>query len=175
MSTATTNGPAMTSSADEGDQAHPHSQRTAPRSERRRRRAGDEGALVVMMPVIAVGLMAMAGLVLDGGTALAAHGRAADVAQQAARAGADALDPTSVRHARPTRLVADPAAARAAANRVLAADAVSGTVTVSGDTVTVRATVHKRTAIMSAIGVNTVQGTASATTAVLYGGTTEGR
>lgn len=138
-------------------------------------RAGqDDGALVVMMPIVAVGLMAMAGLVVDGGTALSAHGRAADVAQQAARAGADALDPTAVRHARPTRLVVNPAAASAAANRVLAAGAVSGTVTVSGDTVTVRATVIKHTEILSAVGVNFVQGSASASAAVLYGGTTEG-
>ena len=47
--------------------------------------------------VSAVALFALAGLVLDGGAALAAHGRAADVAQQAARAGADALDETSLR------------------------------------------------------------------------------
>ena len=45
-------------------------------------------------------LFALAGLVLDGGAALTAHGRAADVAQQAARAGADALDGASLR-ARP--------------------------------------------------------------------------
>ncbi len=104
------------------------------------------------------------------------HARnAGDGGQQAARAAADALDPTSLRQTRPARLVANPAAARAAATRVLAVGAVSGTVTVSGDTITVLATVREHTAILSAIGVNTVQGTATATATVLYGGTTEGR
>ena len=41
-----------------------------------------------------------------------------DVAQQAARAGADALSPDSLRGS-PTGLTASPAAAQAAANRVL--------------------------------------------------------
>ncbi len=175
MNAAATNGPAMTDRSDALEQAHSHVQRAAPRPQRRRRWARDDGSIVVMVPSLAVGMMALAGLVVDGGTALAAHGRAADVAQQAARAAADALDPTSVRQARPARLVANPAAARAAANRVLDVGAVSGTVTVSGDTITVLATVRKRTAILSAIGVNTVQGTATATATVLYGGTTEGR
>ena len=128
-----------------------------------------------MMPIVVVGLLAMAGLVVDGGTALSARGRAADVAQQAARAGADALDPNAVRHGRPDRLVLNPAAAAAAANRVLVAGAVHGTVSVSGQSVTVRATVQKHTAVLSAVGVTTVQGTASATATILYGGTTEGR
>jgi len=66
------------------------------------------------------------------------------------------------------------AAATLAANRVLAVGGVQGTVTVSGDTVTVRASVQKHTAILSAVGVNTVQGTASAAATILYGGTTEG-
>ena len=128
-----------------------------------------------MMPIVAVGLLAMTGLVVDGGAALSARGRAANVAQQAARAGADALDPNTVRRGRPDRLVLNPAAANAAANRVLVVGAVHGTVSVSGQSVTVRATVQKHTAILSAVGVTTVQGTASATATILYGGTTEGR
>jgi len=139
------------------------------------RRRRDDGAITVMMPIVVVGLLAMVGLVVDGGTALSARGRAADVAQQAARAGADALDPNAVRRGRPDRLVLNPAAAAAAANRVLVAGAVHGTVSVSGQSVTVRATVQKHTAILSAVGVTTVQGTASATATILYGGTTEGR
>jgi len=48
----------------------------------------DEGSITVMMPILAVALIAMTGLVVDGGTALSARGRAADVAQQAAGGGA---------------------------------------------------------------------------------------
>ncbi len=140
-----------------------------------RRRRRDDGAITVMMPIVAVGLLAMTGLVVDGGAALSARGRAANVAQQAARTGADALDRNAVRRGRPDRLVLNPAAAKAAANRVLVVGAVHGTVSVSGQSVTVRATVQKHTAILSAVGVTTVQGTASATATILYGGTTEGR
>jgi len=150
--------------------AHSSAGRATPSRDGRR----DEGSITVMMPILAVALIAMTGLVVDGGTALSARGRAADVAQQAARAGADALDPNALRHTRPARLSVNTAAATLAANRVLAVGGVQGTVTVSGDTVTVRASVQKHTAILSAVGVNTVQGAASATATILYGGTTEG-
>jgi len=145
--------------------AHSSAGRVTPSRDGRR----DEGSITVMMPILAVALIAMTGLVVDGGTALSARGRAADVAQQAARAGANAL-----RHTRPARLSVNTAAATLAANRVLVVGGVQGTVTVSGDTVTVRASVQKHTAILSAVGVNTVQGAASAAATILYGGTTEG-
>lgn len=77
----------------------------------------DTGSVAAYLVIIVVALFALAGLVLDGGAALAAHGQAADVAQQAARAGADALDEQSLRAATPAGLAADPAAARAAATR----------------------------------------------------------
>ena len=86
-----------------------------------------------------VALVLLAGLVLDGGAALTAHGTAADTAQQAARAGADALDDTSLRTTTPARLTTNPGAARAAAQAVLAAADVTGDVTVIGTTVTVTA------------------------------------
>ena len=65
------------------------------RPARRRHRHGgdnDRGSITAYLLITTVAIFALAGLVLDGGAALAAHGRAADVAQQAARAGADALD-----------------------------------------------------------------------------------
>lgn len=125
--------------------------------------------MAVLMPILAVGMLSMAGLVVDGGAALSARGRAADVAQQAARAGADALAPNSLRSRSPSGLMINPAAATAAANQVLAAGSVQGSVTVSGDTVTVTTTVTRQTSMMSAVGINTVSGRASATATVLYG------
>ena len=122
-----------------------------------------------------VGLMAMAGLVVDGGAALAARGRATDVARQAARAGADALLPASLRTSTPDRLQVDPTAARAAAQQVLDAGGVAGQITIASDTVTVTVRVIRRTALLSAVGINDVTGSASATATVLFGGTSEGR
>ncbi len=137
------------------------------------RRDPEAGAIAIMLPVLAVALFAMAGLVIDGGTALAARGRAADVAQEAARAGADQLTATSLRRGDPSRLTLDPAAATLAARQIMDASQVTGQVQVSGDTVTVQARTVKRTAMLSAVGIDTVSGHASATATVLYGGTTD--
>lgn len=134
---------------------------------------GERGAVAVVIPILTVGMLAMAGLVVDGGAALAARGRAADVAQQAARAGADALAPDSLRAGDPAALAVDPAAAVLAADQVLQVGAVGGQVSVSGDTVTVTAQITRRTSILSAVGIDTVSGHASATATVLYGGTTD--
>lgn len=137
------------------------------------RQDAEHGAVAVVVPILTVGMLAMAGLVVDGGAALAARGRAADVAQQAARAGADALAPASLRTGNPAGLTVNPPAAVQAADQVLQVGAVGGQVSVSGDTVTVTAQVSRRTSILSAIGIDTVTGHASATAAVLYGGTTD--
>ena len=140
----------------------------------RDREHGERGAVALLMPILAVALLSMAGLVIDGGAALSARGRAADVAQQAARAGADALSPTSLRRSDPDALVVNPAAAKAAAEQILSVGGVDGEVSVSAGSVTVTATVTRPTALLSAVGVNTVTGRATANATVLYGGTTPG-
>ena len=91
----------------------------------------DRGSITAYLLIMTVALVLLAGLVLDGGAALTAHGTAADTAQQAARAGADALDDTSLRATTPAGLVTNPAAARAAAAAVLGAADVTGEVTVT--------------------------------------------
>lgn len=139
------------------------------------REDGDCGSIGLLLALLMVGLMAMAGLVVDGGAALAARGRAADVSQQAARAGADALLPASLRTSTLDRLSVDPTAASAAAQQVLDAGGVTGQVTIAGDTVTVHTHVTRRTALLSAVGIDEVTGSASATATVLFGGTSEGR
>lgn len=135
----------------------------------------EAGFVSLYVVVIALGLLAMAGLVIDGGNALAAREQAADAAQQASRAGADALSPSSLR-GNPAGLTATPAAAQAAADRVLAAAGVNGTVTVgvAGDSVTVTVVVHKSTTILSAVGVSDISGTATATATALSGTTAGG-
>jgi Flp pilus assembly protein TadG len=132
----------------------------------------DRGSVTAYLLITTVAIFALAGLLLDGGAALAAHGRAADVAQQAARAGADALDETSLRSATPAGLTANPAAARTAADRVLAAAGVTGETAVNGSSVTVTARVTQRTAILSIVGISEVGGTGTATAVPLHGTTT---
>ena len=133
---------------------------------------GDRGSLTAYLLIMTVALVLLAGLVLDGGAALTAHGTAADTAQQAARAGADALDGTSLRAGTPAGLTANPAAARAAAAGVLDAAGVTGDITVNGATVTVTARASKSTAILTIVGIGQVGGTATATAVPLHGTTT---
>ncbi|HEY3717761.1 MAG TPA: pilus assembly protein TadG-related protein [Jatrophihabitantaceae bacterium] len=135
----------------------------------------ERGSVALYTVAVMMGLVAMAGLVVDGGNGIAARERAADLAQQAARAGADALSPASLHTGTPDQLSASPAAATAAAERVLAADRrVHGIVSVDGNSVTVHVTVHEKTAIMSAVGLNEISGSATSTATALHGTTTAG-
>ncbi len=131
----------------------------------------DEGSLALYLALMAVGLLAMAGLVIDGGAALAARGRAADIAQEAARAGADAITEASLRGASPAQLQIDPAAARAAAQRLLTLHGAGGEVTIASRDVTVIAHVPQHAVVLSAVGITDLTGTATATATILNGTT----
>jgi Flp pilus assembly protein TadG len=135
---------------------------------------GDRGSLSLYLALFTVALLAMAGLVIDGGAAIAARGRAADLAEQAARAGADALSQNTLRGGTPAALSIDPAAARSAAGRVLDLGGATGEVTVTGLEVSVTAHVPRRAVILSAVGLTDLTGTATATATVLHGTTTGG-
>ena len=143
-----------------------------PRNASRTDDAEDRGSVGVYVVVVALGLLIAAGLVLDGGAAFAARGAAATAAQQAARAGADALDPASLRSTTPTGLRVDPTAARNAANRVLSAAGATGTVTVTGAAVTVTARIERPSYLLSAVGVDRLTGTGTFTAQPLHGTTT---
>ena len=136
--------------------------------------AADRGSTALLMSVLMVALLVMAGLVLDGGIAIAARQRAADLAEQAARAGADALAPATLRGASPADLRVDPAAARTAADRVLALGGATGEIAVSGRDVTVTAHLRRRSLILAAVGIDDLTGTATATATALHGTTTGG-
>lgn len=136
------------------------------------RNTSERGFVSLYVVAITIGLVALAGLVIDGGNALAARESAADTAQQAARAGADALSPDSLRSA--GALSATPEAARQAANEVLSTGGVTGTVTVDGDQVIVTVTVHKATTVLSAVGLTQITGSATARATALRGTTTGG-
>jgi len=115
----------------------------------------------VFVVFVAVALLAVAGLVIDGGYAMAARREATGQAEQAARVGADALDQASLRSG---TAEVDPQLAVLAAEDYLARVDAQATVTVEGDTVTVTVTVTQDTAVLSAVGVSslTVSGTAAA-------------
>ena len=134
---------------------------TVSRRLRHLRAAGDRGSASLFLAVVAIAVLVAIGLVIDGGYALADRQSAANAAEQAARAGADAVNPASLRSSGPARV--DPARARAAANRVLAELGRTGAVAVAGDRVTVTVTITRRTAILSVVGLTTLRVTGHAT------------
>ena len=129
----------------------------------RRRLGEEEGMVTAFVVIFTLALLAMAGLVLDGGLALAAKIHAIDDAQAAARAGAQAIDIPLYRSTGTITL--DPAQAVADAQGFLTAAREHGTVTVAGETVSVTVTITQPTQILSIVGVDqlTVTGTGSAT------------
>nr|WP_186382527.1 hypothetical protein [Amycolatopsis rhizosphaerae] len=122
----------------------------------------DEGHVTAFVVVLTTGILALAGLTLDGGLALAAKIRATGQAEAAARAGAQAIDLAAYRSTGTLHLV--PAQAVTDAQTYLATFNASGTVTVSGDTVTVLITASQTTQLLSMVGISslTVHGKGSA-------------
>lgn len=121
----------------------------------------DGGSATLFVVMLAAALMAMAGLVIDGGYALAARQEAGATAEQAARAGADAIATDTLRAGGPIQI--DPAAAVAAAQEYLATTGHTGTAAVVDNAVTVTVRITRPTAVLSAIGIDTVSSTATAT------------
>ncbi len=128
------------------------------------RLGADRGSVSLLFVIVAAGLLAMAGLVIDGGGKARAAAEADDTARAAARAGVQAIDPAAVlAGATPA---ADPARAAAAARSYLAAAGVSGTVSIApgGRQLTVTTTGTYTPVLLSAAGVGPMQvaGTATA-------------
>jgi Tfp pilus assembly protein PilV len=104
--------------------------------------------------VLTIGILALAGLTLDGGLALAAKVQANGQAEAAARAAAQAIDLNAYRSSGTLQLV--PAQAVADGRSYLATVGASGTVTISGDTVTVTVTASQRTQLLGMVGISSV-------------------
>jgi Flp pilus assembly protein TadG len=134
-----------------------------------RRHNRDRGSIGLIMFPIVVMLFIGAGLVLDGGSALGAREHAADVARQAARAGADALSANSLRTDAPNGLTLDPDAARQAAQRYLDAADLPGSIIVTGTTVTVTATATWQTKLLTLINVHQLHETITASAQPVLG------
>jgi Flp pilus assembly protein TadG len=98
---------------------------------------GEDGTIVGFVAVLALALIAVAGLAFDGGQIVTTTARARDLAGASARTGAQQLEPAEL-HAGRAHL--DPAAAYAAATRFLTAAGADGTVTVDDTQVVVTVT-----------------------------------
>lgn len=129
----------------------------------RDRTGGDSGQVTAFAVVFCVALLAVAGLVLDGGLALSAKVQALDTAQAAARQGAQQLDLVSYRSTGIARL--DPTRAAEAARTWLASAGIEGEATATTTTVTVTVRRTTGTQLLQLVGVHElhVSATASAT------------
>jgi hypothetical protein len=100
---------------------------------------GDRGAVSTFLAVIALAMLMAAGLAYDGGRKISALREASHIAESAARAGAQAVDPAHLRTTGHIHL--DPDQAAALVGDYLADIGHTGAVTVTGDTVTVTVTI----------------------------------
>lgn len=91
---------------------------------------GDRGSFELFYAVIALVGFLIIGLVIDGGRALNSRSHAAYMAQEAARAGAQEIDPAQAIPG--DRIAVDPQAARRAASSYLEREGLTGTVDVDG-------------------------------------------
>jgi hypothetical protein len=110
--------------------------------------------VTAFVTVFTVALLAVAGLVADGGYLLAARRRAINEAEAAARAGAQAVRTDVLREGGPVTV--DPANARRRALDYLAPTDHAGTVEVVGDTVRVEVSFTQPMAILGAFGLRDV-------------------
>lgn len=100
-----------------------------------------DGSATVLVVVMTGALLFATGLVVDGGRKLNALGEARDLADNAARAAAQAVAAPATRAGGLPQL--DAAGAAAAAQAYLGSLGYSGGVSVSGDTVTVTVTITR--------------------------------
>lgn len=104
------------------------------------RHGEDRGSLSPFFAVMALGIIMIMGLLVDGGGALNATNKATGLAQEAARAAGQQLNvPAAVQG---TEITVDPDAAVAAAQDYLTAQNVTGNVTITDGGQRLEVTVH---------------------------------
>lgn len=120
-------------------------------------RQGERGSMSVFTVLFSVVVFLLAGLMVDGGAAINARLRAADIAEQAARAGADQIDVDHLRATGRTRLL-DEGQVCGRADEVMAAQGGDGVsagscaVEQGGTTVTVTVNVTWKAFFLGALG-----------------------
>ena len=123
----------------------------------------ERGAVTVFVTIITVALLAVAGLVADGGRILSARREAANVAESAARAGAQAIDLRRLRQQ--NEIVLDPNDATGRARDYLSAAGYHGQVHADTLHVHVAVVINRPTLLLGATGIHdfTVESTGDAT------------
>ena len=133
----------------------------------------DAGSLTLMLAVLMVPLLALVGLVIDGGRKLNQSASAYAIAQEAARAGAGMVDRSAAYSAGTFRV--DEAQAVAAARTYLSRAGYTGTVSADGaQRIRVTVTITSHTLVLSLIGIDTMTSTGSAVAALVTGVTGPG-
>ncbi len=99
----------------------------------------ERGSTSILVAALGLALLMATGLAVDGGRKLGALSEARNIADNAARAGAQMVDANEYRSTGVPNL--DPAAATQRASAFLAEQGYSGVVSVSGSTVTVTVTI----------------------------------
>lgn len=125
-------------------------------------RSSERGSVTVFTVIMTITLIFVAGLVVDGGQILNAKRTAANVAESAARAGAQELDEDAIRAGERDRLNERRSIARAEA--FLEANGYQGTASVAANMVTVTVTARQPMLILGIGGLAgvDVHGTGSA-------------
>jgi hypothetical protein len=111
----------------------------------------DAGTVTAFVVCFTLALIAVAGLVIDGGSVLAARREAFEQADAAARAGAQAIDIGALRGGGTITL--DRSRAEDLAEKQLAAAGASGSVAIDGDMITVTVTRVQTLSILGVVGV----------------------
>jgi Flp pilus assembly protein TadG len=143
------------------------------------RRDGERGSLTLMLAVLFIALLAMVGIVIDGGAKLDEAESAAAVAQEAARAGAGIVNQAKAYQS--GSFVVDRDQAIAAAQQYLATAATANGAhasyrvrPVGADSIRVTVTMTEPTRVLSIIGISTLRSTSSATASLISGVTGAG-
>ena len=144
-----------------------------PRVRRRAdRRERERGSITAVVVVFAACFLVLGGLVYDAGRAMAAKTTVIDEAQQAARTAAQALNAGQLRN---NVLATTPGQAIADAEAYIAASGDTGTVTITGQMITVHVVRHQSTSLLALVGVGEITVSGTATTEIEQGITTGGQ
>ncbi len=126
-------------------------------------RSRDTGSISLFVIIICLVMFAAIGLVIDGSTRLRAASHATTSAQEAARAAGQALSGSAITGHQGT---VNPSLGAAAAQSYLAQAGVRGTISITGDIITVTTDQSWHPTFLGAFGIggSTLHGTATATT-----------
>ncbi len=132
-----------------------------------RRPRGEDGVITVFVVGLSLALMLVAGLVYDGGRILASRRQAHDLADNAARAAAQAVDIDALRSG--DAAMVDPLGAQAAAEEYLNRTGYNGAVTVSADRVRVTVSITTPMALLQLAGIRARTVTATGEARIVLG------